>query len=152
MSVSDDGLSARFNNVPVNWHYKQGTIYLNIGNSSFTDEIGSVTVDGVTPGNKDDLEDALGAFFPNPAGSGSTTLTYQYKVGRGELHDPVADSTTLTDSRLNGVPKSDMIVHEAGYGNKLDADYDLVGGGGIELLNGKKFDVNVAWFITVFNT
>lgn len=88
----------------------------------------------------------------------SVVTTYQYKVGRGDFGtapdwaDPVGGQTTLTDQRIDGFTKEQLLVHEAGYGNKLDAEYDLVSGGGIELLDGKQFDEGVAWFITTFST
>lgn len=94
----------------------------------------------------------------------TTVRTYQYKVGRGWDNtapvntgtqvwaDPVNGDTTLVDERLDGFTKDEMLVHEAGYGDKLDAEYDLHTGGGIELTGGKTFDQDVAWFITVSET
>lgn len=85
----------------------------------------------------------------------TTIATYQYVVDRGQSGstpawaDPVNGDTVLNDARLDGFTKDQMIVHEAGYGNKLDSEYNLVSGGGIELLGGKTFDSGVAWFITV---
>lgn len=89
-----------------------------------------------------------------------TVVTYQYKVDRGFNNvnqstgdlvwsDPENEDVALTDERLDGFTKDKMIVHEAGYGNKLNEEYDLLPGGGIELLGGKTFDSGVAWFITV---
>ena len=87
----------------------------------------------------------------------TTISTYQYKVGRGNSSvtvgaawaDPDDGDTILNDERLDGALKADMVVHEAGFGNKLDAEYNLVSGGGIELLDGKTFVQDTAWFITV---
>lgn len=88
----------------------------------------------------------------------TSIVTYQYLTGRGETEgtigegdywaDPIANDDTLIDERLDGFTKDQLIVHEAGYGNRLNADYDLYAGGGIVLLNGKTFDDGVAWFIT----
>lgn len=86
--------------------------------------------------------------------------TYQYKVGRGWSNlfpdstpefweDPEDLDTELTDERLDGAEKVDMIVHQSGYGRLLDAEYDLKPGGGIILLDGKTFDQDVPWSITV---
>lgn len=88
-----------------------------------------------------------------------SSVTYQYQVDRGFNNvnqstgadvwaDPVNLDTELVDERLDGATKEELLVHEAGYGNKLDADYNLRTGGGIVLLNGKTFDTDVAWFIT----
>lgn len=87
-------------------------------------------------------------------GTGVIAHTYQYQVDRGQAginpdwHDPVDGDTILTDERIEGFTKDQLIVNEAGYGNKLNSEYNLVSGGGIELLAGKHFDHNVAWFIT----
>lgn len=89
--------------------------------------------------------------------------TYQYKVDRGFNNvnqstgdevwaDPENEDVILVDERLDGYAKTDLIVHEAGYGHHLDAEYDLFAGGGIELLGGKTFDTDVAWFITASST
>jgi hypothetical protein len=83
-------------------------------------------------------------------------VTYQYKVGRGNSDstpgeawaDPADGDTILSDERINGAAKSELIVHESGYGRHLDEEYDLHTGGGIELLYGKTFDQDVAWSIT----
>lgn len=87
--------------------------------------------------------------------------TYQYQVGRGWDNttpvntgtevwaDPVDLNTSLTDERIDGIAKEDMIVHQSGYGRLLDAEYDLLAGGGITLLNAKTFDQDVPWSITV---
>jgi hypothetical protein len=85
---------------------------------------------------------------------------YQYLTGRGETEgtpgdgsywaDPTDTDVNLVDERLDGFTKDQLQVHEAGFGNKLDAEYDLLAGGGITLLGGKTFDEGVAWFITVF--
>jgi hypothetical protein len=83
-------------------------------------------------------------------------VTYQYKVGRGNSDstlgaawaDPANGDVILADERLNGAAKSELIVHESGYGRHLDEEYDLHAGGGIELLYGKTFDQDVAWSIT----
>lgn len=84
----------------------------------------------------------------------TTLVTYQYVTDRGDGEvgvwaDPEAGDTTLVDTRLDGVSKSDLILHEAGYGNYIDADYDLLASGGIELLFGKQFDADSRWFVTV---
>lgn len=85
-----------------------------------------------------------------------TIRTYQYLVDRGssgtdpDWEDPTNGQVVLSDERLDGFTQSKMRVHEAGYGDKLDSEYDLHTGGGIELLGGKTFDSGVAWFITVF--
>lgn len=94
--------------------------------------------------------------------SGEATIqTFQYVVDRGWDNttpvatgsevwaDPANEDVVLIDERLNGFTKDQLLVHEAGFGNKLDSEYDLVAGGGIELLGGKTFDSGVAWFITV---
>src|SRR6187401_1128513 len=89
-----------------------------------------------------------------------TIQTYQYVVDRGWTNitqatgdavwaDPDDLDISLTDERLDGFTKDQMIVHEAGFGNHVDADYDLVLGGGIELLNGATFNSGTSWFITV---
>lgn len=87
-------------------------------------------------------------------------ITHQYKVGRGWDNttpvntgtevwaDPSDTDTNLVDERLDGYTKDQLIVHEAGYGNLLDAEYSLLAGGGITLLNGKTFDQDVSWTIT----
>lgn len=95
-------------------------------------------------------------------GSGEASIqTYQYVVDRGWDNttpentgtevwaDPSDLDITLIDERLAGFTKDQMIVHEAGFGNKLNNEYDLEPGGGITLLGGKTFDSSVAWFITV---
>lgn len=86
--------------------------------------------------------------------------TYQYLVDRGNTNlspvvtgtevwaDPANLDTELTDERLDGAAQSELVVHQAGYGNIMDYEYDLKAGGGIILLNGKTFDNGVAWFIT----
>lgn len=92
----------------------------------------------------------------------ASVITYQYKVDRGWDNttpvvtdgvwaDPVNLDVTLNDTRLDGFAKTEMLVHEAGFGDKLDAEYDLVAGGGIELLGGATFNTDTAWFITVSN-
>jgi len=90
------------------------------------------------------------------SGSSEATIqTFQYVVDRGQSGtdpdwaDPANEDVVLTDERLDGFTKDQLLVHEAGFGNKLDSEYDLVSGGGIELLGGKTFDSSVAWFITV---
>ena len=86
--------------------------------------------------------------------------TYQYKVDRGYNNinqatgtevwaDPSDGDTVLVDERIDGVEKKDMLVHEAGYGNKLNEEYDLHAGGGIELTGGATFNGDTAWFITI---
>lgn len=84
--------------------------------------------------------------------------TYQYKVGRGTTEgtigngdywiDPSNGDTQLVDERLEEATQDELIVHEAGFGHKLNAEYDLLAGGGIELLNGYTFNQDTAWFIT----
>lgn len=84
--------------------------------------------------------------------------TYQYKVGRGTTEgtigngdywiDPSNGDTQLVDERIDGATQDELIVHEAGFGHKLNAEYDLLAGGGIELLNGYTFNQDTAWFIT----
>lgn len=86
--------------------------------------------------------------------------TYQYQVDRGWDNtaplatgpevwaDPVNLDTELTDERLDGATQDELLVHEAGYGNKINSEYELKPGGGIILLGGKTFDNSVAWFIT----
>lgn len=92
-------------------------------------------------------------------GTNASINTYQYVVDRGFTNvteatgaevwaDPADLDVVLIDERLDGFEKDEMIVHEAGFGNKLNSEYDLVSGGGIELLGGKTFDSGVAWFIT----
>ena len=93
-----------------------------------------------------------------------SALTFQYLVDRGWNNttpvstgpevwaDPVNLDTELVDERLADATKEELTVHEAGYGNKLNAEYDLLAGGGIVLLNGKTFDTDVAWFITYNQT
>jgi hypothetical protein len=85
---------------------------------------------------------------------------FEYKVGRGWDNtspvntgtevwaDPADTDTVLVDERLDGAVKDDLIIHEAGFGRKLQDEYDLHAGGGIELKYGKTFDQDVAWFIT----
>lgn len=87
--------------------------------------------------------------------------TYQYKVGRGWTNltpvntgpevwaDPANLATQLVDQRLNTILQADMIVHQSGYGRLLDIEYTLLAGGGIILADGKTFDQDVAWSITV---
>lgn len=83
--------------------------------------------------------------------------TYQYKVGRGNSGsnpnwaDPSNADSYLVDQRLDGFTKDQLIVHEAGYGDHLDEEYNLFPGGGIQLLNDKTFDQDVAWFITTIS-
>lgn len=95
--------------------------------------------------------------------STATINTYQYVVDRGFTNvtegtgpevwaDPSNLDVILVDERLNGFTKDQLIVHEAGFGNKLNSEYDLFAGGGIELLGGKTFDSSVAWFITTTAT
>lgn len=85
----------------------------------------------------------------------NSIVTYQYKVDRGESGsdpdwaDPTDGQITLIDERLDGFTKDQMLVHEAGYGNKLDSEYDLEPGGGITLTGGATFNSGTAWFITV---
>lgn len=83
----------------------------------------------------------------------TTIRTYQYLVDRGDgdsgvWADPVDQDTILVDTRLDGATKEELLVHEVGYGNRLDASYDLVAGGGIELLDGYTFNSGTPWFIT----
>jgi hypothetical protein len=86
-------------------------------------------------------------------------VTYQYLTDRGWDNttptvtdgvwaDPVANDSFLIDTRLDGIPQDDLQVVEAGYGPKLNSEYSLYPGGGIELLAGKVFDSGVSWFIT----
>lgn len=87
--------------------------------------------------------------------------TYQYEVDRGHSNtfpvstgtevwaDPADGDDTLTDERLDGFTQEDMLVHEAGYGNKLNSAYTLLSGGGIVLTGGAKFNNGTGWFITV---
>jgi hypothetical protein len=91
----------------------------------------------------------------------TTVITYQYVTGRGWNNtspvntgtqvwaDPSDLDVNLVDERLDGFMKSQLLVMEGGYGPHVDADYDLLAGGGITLLNGKTFDEDAAWFITV---
>lgn len=109
--------------------------------------------------------DQLLTEWSQDASKGTVTerITYQYKVGRGwdnttpvatgpeVWEDPDDQDVVLVDERLDGFTKDQLIIHEAGYGNHLDAAYDLLAGGGIELLAGKTFDQDVSWFITVSN-
>lgn len=90
----------------------------------------------------------------------ATISTTQYKVDRGWNNtapvatgpevwaDPVDTDTELTDERLDGATKDELIVHEAGYGNLLDAEYELKPGGGIILQGGRTFNADTPWFIT----
>lgn len=92
--------------------------------------------------------------------SQETIITHQYKVGRGWNNttpvntgaeiwaDPSDTDINLVDQRLDGYTKDQLIVHQSGYGNLLDAEYNLLAGGGITLLNGKTFDQDVSWTIT----
>lgn len=85
--------------------------------------------------------------------------TFQYKVGRGWDNttpvatgpevwaDPVDGDTSLTDERLDGIAQNDLAVHEAGYGRKLNEEYELLAGGGITLLGGATFNQDTPWFI-----
>lgn len=86
-------------------------------------------------------------------------VTYQYLTDRGWNNttptvtdgvwaDPVNLDTFISDTRLDGIPQDDLQVVEAGFGPKLNSEYSLYAGGGIELLGGKTFDSGVAWFIT----
>lgn len=87
----------------------------------------------------------------------TTQVPYQYKVGRGLSEgtpgdgdywaDPETGDTELIDERINGASKAELRVHEAGYGDKLNSEYDLLEGGGISLTGGKTFNLNTAWFI-----
>jgi hypothetical protein len=86
------------------------------------------------------------------------SITYQYLTDRGSSGtdpnwaDPEAGDTELLDERLAGYTKDQMYVVEAGFGPKRDDEYDLIDGGGIELLGGKQFDALAGWFITVHRT
>jgi hypothetical protein len=90
----------------------------------------------------------------------TSVTVYQYKTDRGWTNvteatgsevwaDPEDGDTNLIDERLNGFTKSQMTVHEAGYGNRLDAFYELYPGGGISLNGGYVFGADSEWFITV---
>lgn len=87
-----------------------------------------------------------------------SAVTYQYRVGRGSSGsspawaDPANGDTTLVDTRLNGATQDELYVVEAGYGPKLNSEYNLHAGGGIELLGGKTFDDGTNWFITMQRT
>ena len=91
-----------------------------------------------------------------------SAITYEYKVGRGDTEgtegdgdywiDPSDTDTELIDERLDGYEKSDMIVHEAGYGNRSIDEYELRTGGGIVLQDSYTFNQDTRWFITVFRT
>ena len=84
-------------------------------------------------------------------------LHFQYKVGRGNSggtpgngdywEDPEINDTELIDERLNGATKDKLSVREAGYGDKLNEEYNLRSGGGIILLGSKTFNNNTGWFI-----
>ncbi len=84
-----------------------------------------------------------------------SAITYQYRVGRGSSGsspawaDPVDGATTLSDARLDGATQDDLYVVEAGYGPKLNSEYNLHAGGGIELLGGATFNQDTNWFITL---
>ena len=93
----------------------------------------------------------------------TTSITmYQYLTGRGDTEGSPSDGTywadpsdgdiNLVDERLDGFTQDQLIVQESGYGNHLNAEYSLLAGGGITLLDGKTFDEGVAWFITVIST
>jgi hypothetical protein len=88
-----------------------------------------------------------------------SSVTYQYKVDRGETEgtpgdgtfwaDPVDLDTELVDERLNGATKNQLVVHKAGYGNLLNSEYELrTDSEGIILSDGARFDTEVPWFIT----
>lgn len=110
------------------------------------------------------LDQLIKAWSIDASTSSEATITnFQYKVGRGFTNvtegtgpqvwaDPENEDVALTDERLNGFTKDQLMVHQAGYGNLLDSEYNLLAGGGIELLDGKTFDQDVAWFITVAET
>jgi len=110
------------------------------------------------------LDQLLTEWAQDASQSGTGTIrTYQYVVDRGWTNvtqatgdevwaDPADLDVVLIDERLEGFTKDDLIVHEAGYGNRVDADYDLVSGGGIELLGGLTFNSGTSWFITVAST
>lgn len=66
-----------------------------------------------------------------------------YDVGGGGANDPAPDQDTLTDTYLDG--KTITMVFRDGVGRPLvdpgysSKEYDLVAGGGIQLLNGQLF-------------
>lgn len=91
----------------------------------------------------------------------ATISTFQYKVDRGwDNTTPVATGTevwadpadldvTLVDERLEPYTQDQLIVHEAGYGNLLNAEYELFAGGGITLLGGRTFNAGTSWTVTI---
>lgn len=91
----------------------------------------------------------------------ATITTFQYKVDRGWNNttpvstgtevwaDPSDLDVTLVDERLDGYTQDQLIVHESGYGNLLNSEYDLFAGGGITLLGGRTFNVDTPWTITI---
>ncbi len=93
----------------------------------------------------------------------TSITTYQYVVDRGWNNitqgtgtevwaDPSDEDAILLDERLDGFTQDQLIVHEAGYGNKINSEYSLYAGGGIELLDNKEFATTGRWFITVAKT
>jgi hypothetical protein len=87
-------------------------------------------------------------------------LKCEYKVDRGSTEgtegegdywiDPENLDTELIDERLAAAEQSELVVHEAGYGDLHEDEYELRDGGGIVLLNGKTFDSDVRWTIKWF--
>jgi hypothetical protein len=83
----------------------------------------------------------------------------EYKVGRGNTEgtegngdywiDPSNEDTELIDERIDGYTKSEMIVHEAGYGDRSVDEYELRTGGGIVLQDSNTFNQDTRWFITI---
>lgn len=98
----------------------------------------------------------------NAAQTGVSTMkVFQYKVDRGFNNvnqatgddvwaDPENEDVALTDERLDGYTKDQLLVHESGYGNKINSDYELLLGGGIELNDGFTFNTGTSWTISVF--
>jgi hypothetical protein len=88
-------------------------------------------------------------------------VRYQYHVGRADSGgtigngdywaDPNDGDTDLVDERLNGATQDDLRVHEAGYGDRANDEYELLTGGGIRLLGtGVQFNQDTRWFIEYF--
>jgi hypothetical protein len=81
---------------------------------------------------------------------GKTVERFQYVVDRGSSGtgwaDPSDLDTVLNDTRLSGATKADLFI-VIGVQPQLDAEYNLVTGGGIELLGGAAFSHDDRIFI-----
>lgn len=90
---------------------------------------------------------------------------YDYVVDRGYTNetpvdtgdevwaDPVLDATQIIDERLNGYTKDEIRFEQRGGIKYREDEYDLVTGGGVELLGGFTFgDAGQTYSVTVYKT